>query len=180
MKYAKEINGQIRIHTTLPKHLENIPNFRYQDIETINAKGFYELVIPTISIHQRLEPLLEGDFADNKFVQRVYDFTQAEKDAYDEQQETQSVQSLLDLFESDGIQFYNEVRLLVKKHYVKETITEAQFKSIRKTLEPAMRPLKLGDWDIAQDNLNAITRPTNAKLATLYDVVKTKIDTYLI
>ena len=106
-------------------------------------------------------------------------WTQTDQDNLDEALELISVGELLDKFEFDGNAFYIEIRNLVKWHYGKGTINEAQFKAIRVTLEPALRPLKLGDWDIAQDNINAITRP-NGPLGQLYDLVKNKIDNYLL
>lgn len=59
------------------------------------------------------------------------------------------------------------------------TITQAQYKGIRVTLQPALQPLRYGDWDIAQDNINAITPPTNAKMLLIYNFVKNKVDTYV-
>jgi len=177
MTYAKIENGTVKTKS-LPRIYEIIINFIKADIATINSKGFYEVVIPTITQYQRLIPLEVTDLVGNQFIQRVYDFTQAEIDAYDEQQETQTVQQLLDTFETDGIEFYREVAVLVKKNYDNGTITETQYKAVRVTLEPALRPLKLGDFDIAQDNINAITRP-NGILGQLYDFVKNKIDNYL-
>ena len=178
MKYAKIENGTVKIFNILPRIYKNIINFKKADIETINAKGFYELVIPIITEYQRLLPLEVTDLVDDKFTQRVEDFTQAEIDEYNENKETQTIRELLQQFENDGNTFYNDVKLLVKKHHTKGTITDAQFKSIRVVLEPALRPLKLGDWDIAQDNINAINRPSGT-LAPLYDFVKDKIDNYL-
>ena len=178
MTYAKIENGTVKIFNILPIIYKNIINFKKADIETINAKGFYEVVVPTITQYQRLEPLEVADLIGNQFIQRVYDFTQAEIDAYDEQQENQTVQQLLDQFEADGNEFYREVAVLVKKNYDNGTITQTQYKAIRVVLEPALRPLKLGDFDIAQDNINAINRPSGT-LAPLYDFVKNKIDNYL-
>jgi len=179
MRYAKIENGTVNIFNILPRIYKNIINFKKADIETINAKGFYEVVIPTITQYQRVLPLEITDLIGTQFIQRVYDFTQAEIDAYNLEQENRPILELLQQFESDGNTFYNDVKLMVKKHHTKGTITDAQYKAIRVTLEPALRPLKLGDFDIAQDNLNAIPRPTNAKLAILYDFVKNKIDNYL-
>ena len=85
MKYAKNINGTVRVYATLPKTYENIINFQKADIETINDKGFYEVVEQILTQYQRAEPLLVSDFANNKFIQRVYNFTQAEIDALNTQ-----------------------------------------------------------------------------------------------
>jgi len=108
----------------------------------------------------------------------VEGWTQADEDARVEAQEKATVKELLDKFESDGNEFYYEVRDLVKYHLSKGTINETQYKATRVTLEPALKPLKLGDWDIAQDNLNEINRPSGI-LGKLYDIVKNKIDEYL-
>lgn len=123
---------------------------------------------------------IEGDFIRPDYVngELIETWTQADEDAEVIRLEKLTVRELLDKFEDDGNEFYYEVRDLVKYHLSKATITETQYKLIRVTLEPALRPLKLGDWDIAQDNVNAITRPTGI-LSELYDKVKNGIDNYL-
>ena len=127
-----------------------------------------------------LENEIEGDFVRPNYVngELVETWTQADQTAEDERLEMQTVADLLDKFQSDGKAFYIEVRNLTRYHQSKGTITDSQYKSIRVTLEPALRPLTLGDWDIAQDNINAINRPTGV-LEVLYDKVKSKIDSYL-
>ena len=85
MKYAKNINGTVRVYATLPKTYENIINFQKAEIETINSKGFYELVEPILTQYQRAETLLVSDLIGTQFIQRVYNFTQAEIDALNTQ-----------------------------------------------------------------------------------------------
>ena len=109
----------------------------------------------------------------------VETWTQADQDEEDERIEKQTVSDLLNKFEEDGKKFYIKVRDLIKLHHSRGNITDEQFKNIRIVLEPALRPLVLGDWDIAQDNINAITRPSGV-LSELYDFVKDKIDVYLL
>ena len=144
------------------------------------ADGFYDIIRPTKTELQKYGELTVADLNDATMeaTYPIVDFTQEEIDAYNLELENRPIVELLQQFENDGIEFYNEVRELVKKHHLKGTITDNQFKGIRVTLEPALRPLKLGDWDIAQDNINAITRPSGT-LALLYDFVKNKIDNYL-
>ena len=85
MKYAKIENGTVRVYATLPKTYENIINFQKSDIETINSKGFYEIVEPILTQYQRVEHLLPSDLVGTQFIQRVYNFTQAEIDALNTQ-----------------------------------------------------------------------------------------------
>jgi len=173
------VNNKRKI-VTVPEAFKNIV-FGYDTDYTDRhiADGFYNVVIPTLAEHQKIDYNLEnGTIENDVFTYAIITLTQAEIDAQLLEEENRPILDLLEKFESDGNTFYNDVKLLVKKHHTKGTITDAQFKSIRVVLEPAMRPLKLGDFDIAQDNINAITRPSGT-LAPLYDFVKDKIDNYL-
>ena len=83
MIYAKEDKGVVRIYNVLPKdyQINGIKhNLSVLPIETINEQGFYELIVPTITENQRLEELLPSDLIGTQYIQRVYDYTQAELD----------------------------------------------------------------------------------------------------
>lgn len=93
MIYAKEEKGKMKIYATLPKdyQINGIKhNLSVLPIETINAEGFYELIVPTITETQRLEPLLPTDLVGNQYIQRVYDYTQTEIDAQNVEQTKQN------------------------------------------------------------------------------------------
>ena len=130
--------------------------------------------------------IIKGWFGQSPFTKPFYNgtvivegWTQADEDAKVIADEKLNVAELLAQFELDGNAFYIGIRTLVKYSFDQGTITGTQFKNIKVTLEPAIRPLRLGDWDIAQDNINAISRPTG-NLGPLYDFVKNGIDTYLV
>ena len=88
-------------------------------------------------------------------------------------------QSELATRERDGEEFFNNVYVKIKRHYDNGNINDAQYKAIRTSLTPALQPLKWGDWDLAQDNINAIQRPSG-NLSVLYDFLKNKIDDYIL
>ena len=84
MIYAKNNNGKVSIYRVLPKdyQINGIKhNLSVLPIETINEQGFFELVVPTITETQRLESLLPTDLIGTQYIQRVYNYTQAEIDA---------------------------------------------------------------------------------------------------
>ena len=108
----------------------------------------------------------------------VESITQQEIDDRAEQEADNLIEVNLNTREQDGNEFYIKVRNLVKKNYDLNNINQTQYKGIRVTLQPALQPLKLGDWDLAQDNINAIARPSG-NLGALYDFLKNKVDQYV-
>ena len=123
------------------------------------------------------DDLKKPRFIDGEIVET---WTQADQDAQDEATAQQTVSELLDKFEADGQQFLKTFRAYIRRQYDLDNLTTNQFKGIRNTLTPALQPLRYGDWDIAQDNVNAITPPTNAKLLSIYNKLKDRIDAYLL
>lgn len=86
----------------------------------------------------------------------------------------------LNQYKKDGVAFLRKAGNFVRRKYNDADITQPQYKSIRVILQPALQPLADGDWDIAQDNLNAITPPTNANMLAIYTFVKDKVDAYVL
>lgn len=80
----------------------------------------------------------------------------------------------------DGVDYFRKIRNLIQRNLDNGTITTNQLRGIKNILQPALLPLKDGNWDIAQDSINAITPPTNAKMLSLYTKVKTDIDAYVL
>ena len=180
MKYAKNINGTVRVYATLPKTYENIINFQKADIETINSKGFYELVEPTLTQYQRAEPLLVSDFANNKFTQRVYNFTQAEIDAHNEQKlDSDSSASKLSNHKSDGQLALKRIWDKIVRLNDNGQLTSNQFNTISNLLFDAVLPLELGLWKVAQSRVDSLPSGTGI-LATIRTTVKSIIDDYVI
>ena len=80
---------------------------------------------------------------------------------------------------TDGETFFMNVATKVKRAYEAGNINATQYKTIRTSLKDVLLPLKIGDWDLAQDAINAITRP-NGAMGVLYDFLKNKIDDYVL
>jgi hypothetical protein len=108
----------------------------------------------------------------------VEGWTQADEDARLDAEEELTVGQLLKKFEEDGIEFYERFRTLVRRRFTSGDINTVQYKAIRDNLGPVMRPLRYGDWDLAQDNINALPRP-NGILGDVYDFVKNRVDSYV-
>ena len=118
-----------------------------------------------------LKPFFNG----NAVVESI---TQQEIDERAEQEADNLIEQNLNTREQDGNEFYIKVRNLVKKNYDLNNINQTQYKGIRVTLQPALQPLRWGDWDIVQDNITLIARPTG-NLGALYDFLKNKVDQYV-
>jgi len=179
---ARLENTVIKFYNVLPKrYLINgvLHNLEVLPIETQQAEGFYNVIQPTVTQYQRLETLIASDFNGSEWVYRVYNFTAQEIIDFDNQQAENIITNDLDAKERDGEKFFKELRNLVRKHYNLGNITGPQYKGIRTLLQPAIQPLRYGDWDLCQDNLNAITPPSNAKMLTLYNFIKNKVDSYI-
>ena len=182
MIYAKNNNGTIRVYGSLPTDypINGIRhNLSVLPIEIINSEGFFEVIIPSITQYQRLEPLQVSDFNGTQWIQRVYDFTAQEIADYDDQLIENQALSLLQQRESEGINFINKTVTAIKRRYDEGNLTQTQYKNIRTSLEPVIRFLKLGDWDLAQDTINGISRPSG-QMGILYDFLKNKIDEYVL
>jgi hypothetical protein len=181
MIYARNENGTVRTYNVLSNNYD-INGVRHNlsvlPIETINSEGFYELIKPTITQYQRLEPLLPSDLVGNQYIQRVYNFTAQEIIDYDEAQIDNSIDNDLDIKQQDGEQFFIKVRRKVRRFYNDGNITKVQYETIRISLQPVIQPLRYGDWDIAQNVINGISRPSG-QMGLLYDFLKNKIDIYV-
>jgi len=179
MKYAKIENGTVRVYATLPKTYENIINFQKAEIETINSKGFYEVVEPILIQYQRAEPLLVTDFANNKFTQRVYNFTQAEIDAHNEQKlDSDSSASKLSNHKSDGQLALKRIWDKIVRMNDNGQLTSNQFNTISNLLFDAVLPLEFGLWKVAQSKVNALPTASGI-LETIRVTVKEIIDNYI-
>jgi len=110
----------------------------------------------------------------------VESITQQEIDERADAEIEKATTLTLEQYKKDGADFFNKVGNFVRRKYNDGDITQAQYKGIRVSLQPALQPLADGDWDIAQDNLNAITPPVNAKMLAIYTFVKDKVDAYVL
>ena len=176
-------NGVITRNATVPKKFKNatynfIGGFDKLPIGFLETLGYYFIETPPLTEYQRIGKISIAEIEAGIRISPIVDWTQEEIDAKIEADEDAEVTDLLQMFERDGNEFYTKVRLVVQKNYKNDVITEVQYKGIKTILEPALRPLKLGDWDLAKDSIALIDRPTNVKMATLYDFVKTKVDAY--
>jgi len=127
------------------------------------------------SVNDLLPDEIEGDFIRPEYQngQLIETWTQADQDAEDEQ--TRSTES--DQGEREGMSICKQIRdfIVTKRH--KGQISGGQFKNIRITLRPVFDSLRSGDWDIAEDEINAIQRPSG-DLGLVYDKIKTEIEEY--
>ena len=181
MKYAKIENGTVKIFNTLPRIYENIVNFQKAEIETLNDKGFFELVIPTITEHQRYGALSPNDFdaVNEVWVKPIIDFTQAEIDAHNEQKlDSDSSASKLSNHKSDGQLALKRIWDKIVRLNDNGQLTSNQFNTISNLLFDAVLPLEFGLWKVAQSKVNALPTASGI-LETIRVTVKEIIDNYI-
>ena len=137
-----------------------------------NVDNTYELQANEYSSNTwYLKPFFNGSAV-------VESITQAEIDERTEQEAEAEAERVVIKRTTDGQRFLNQIGTKVKRAYDKGDITQVQFKNIRSSVKDVLIPLTMGDWDLAQDNINAVSRPSG-QLGVLYDYIKNEIDTYV-
>ena len=179
---ARLENSIVRFYNRLPERyfINGVPhNLQKLPTSVQNDEGFFNVIIPVITQYQRMETLLETDFNGSDWVYRIYNFNAQEIIDQDDKVIENTITQNLDKYQEDGEAFFKKIGNAIRRKYNDGDISTAQYKGIRVSLQPALQPLRYGDWDIAQDNVNAITPPTNQKLLLIYNLIKDKIDIYV-
>ena len=172
----------------IPHNLRNLPEFIHEQEE------FYRVVEPSITVYQRLEPLIptdlqtdvniEGTVYPFAWVKRIYNFTQQEIDDYDEGVADSAAEGVINQRISDGIEAIRKLRIFLRRKFTNGDINQAQRDGIRRGLKPVVNELKDGEWLDAQlyftpGEPEYIDPPANATLLAIYTLIKNKIDTYI-
>ena len=189
MKKGKNIDGNIKIFHKIPNFDADTNSIGINSLTDLQleAYGYFDVIDNPITVYQRYGKLLPEHLVGNQYVTPIEDFTAQEVIDYDLQQIVIAEQQLANdasaqiemTFRQDGEQAYNRIKYKIKRANTDGTITKNQYKLVRKFLSPAIYPLNFGDWDIAQDNLNALTPPTNAKLLFILNKVKQIVNDYI-
>jgi len=190
MKKGKNIDGNIKIFHKIPNFDADTNSIGINSLTDLQleAYGYFDVVDNPITVYQRYGKLLPEHLVGNQYITPIEDFTAQEVIDYDLQQIVIAEQQLANdasaqiemTFRQDGEQAYNRIKYRIKRANTDGTITKNQYKLVRKFLSPAIYPLNFGDWDIAQDNLNALQEPTNAKLLFILNNVKQIVNDYII
>jgi len=168
---ARLENNIVKLYRALPTRyiINGMPHNLKKLPESVHeGEGFYNVVVPTITTYQALEDLIESDFDGSQWIQRVRNFTQEEIDAYDDNLVGFDLQKEI----GDGVKAANQLKV-----YLKRTLTVNQFKNARNLLKPVWSSLKNGDWDIAKDEMEALSVP--ASMTGIKNKIIAKIDNYL-
>lgn len=168
------------ILTQLPNSFKGVENveFGYIGRTDLHAlDGFYQYIKKPLTKYKKYGGLSINDCDSNTMIctHPILDFSTNDIEAYEEN----LVDDKLNQYQNDGVEFLRIFRNFVYRKYKGGEITENQFKGIRSTLAPALLPLKVGAWDLAQDLVDDITEPNNANMKALLNKVKDKIDTYI-
>ena len=190
MKKGKNIDGNIKIFHKIPNFDADTNSIGINSLTDLQleAYGYFDVVDNPITVYQRYGKLLPEHLVGNQYITPIEDFTAQEVIDYDLQQIVIAEQQLANdasaqiemTFRQDGEQAYNRIKYKIKRANTDGTITKNQYKLVRKFLSPAIYPLNFGDWDIAQDNLNALQELTNAKLLFILNKVKQIVNDYII
>lgn len=143
--------------------------------------GFYPVQEPVISDYQSLIPLIPSDFDDinDVFVHRVYDFTQEEIDEKDQLlADTDSYANEARIEIQDGELFVWRIKSLIKRRVADNTITAVNGKGFRRNLRPIIPMIKEGEWDLAKEDLDAMT-PGDSGVLSVLNEIRAMVDNYI-
>jgi len=157
----------------------NTLNIQQASPEQLYEFGFREVIVPTVSDSQKLGDRY-FDTLNDVWTYYVLDKTAEELAVEAEQLKFMDDSANLESkYEEDGKKLYQRIKFRIRRLYQNGTITLAQFNTVRRFLRPAVLPLTTGDWDIAKENVDALTVPTNAKLLAILNTVKSYINDYI-
>jgi len=104
----------------------------------------------------------------------IESITQIEIDAKIEYQSEQDLITQIKKELTDGIEASEKLVLYIQQLGLKPD----QLLTAKKVLLPVYKALRDGNWDIAQEEMNLINRPSGA-FGVVYDTIKNRIDSYL-
>ena len=145
----------------VPHNLRNMPN------EWEN-NGYFEVDVPEITEYQELITLTDLDVSNGN--QRVRDFNAQEILDHDKNKAEQLLLSEIRQERFDGSDASEKLVLYIRQL----NLSPPQLLNAKKVLLPVYKSLKDGNWDIAQEEINLINRPSGA-FGVVYDTIKTKI-----
>lgn len=145
------------------------------------AYGFYPVDEPLVSDYQELIPLIPTDYDgdNNIFVHRVYDFNPEEIAQRDQallDADTHSVSAREEI--ENGELYAWRIKALIKRRVADNTITVANGKGFRRNLRPIIPMLKEGEWDLAKEDLDAMT-PGDSGVLSVLNEIRAMVDNYI-
>lgn len=157
------------------KYGYNKENKKYTGVYSDDYELPIELDFVTVGVEGFFKPIINSTFNGWEEGLTGQDLIEAQ-----EKEQEDAIDVILETYKIDGLAYFRKTRNFIKRNADNGTITKAQLRGIKNILQPALLPLKDGNWDIAQDSINAITPPTNAKMLTLYNRVKDDVDAYVL
>ena len=117
--------------------------------------GFFPISYPPLEKYEKYGELTEDNHWGNKYVIPIIPMTQSEIDEVDAIDLVNNDGRLKEeIFEAHGIEEYKLSRDEMRNAYEDQTLTVDEFKELRILIKPIIAKLKLGDWDLALDDLN--------------------------
>ena len=177
--------GSIRQLSSIPKSFYSPTYFvgqrtdGYQTLIDIHeADGFFDVIQPAILDTQKRGVIF---FDVDKFTYTVIDKTQQELDDEAQQAEDSDTSSNKhQQYKSDGIRGFDRAFALIHRRFDNGTITGTQAKALAEGLYPSLEPLYKGQWRLVKIYLNAETPPSNTKLLKIFNLIKNKVDSYVL
>lgn len=151
----------------------------YQTLIDIHeADGFFDVIQPTILDTQKRGVIF---FDVDKFTYTVIDKTQQELDDEAQQAEDSDTSSNKhQQYKSDGIRDFDRAFALIHRRFNNGTITGTQAKALAEGIYPSLEPLYKGQWRLVKIYLDAETPPSNTKLLAIFNLIKNKVDAYVL
>lgn len=170
-----------KVYRKLPKVYNGV--FNYNSVNNTAqhyADGWRDIVQPTITVYQRKGDLIFDD-GNDVFTYEVIDFTAEEIADYDQRQEDADASAQkFQKEKNDGVVSFDRAFALIYRRLNNGTITVAQAKAFGVSLYPLLEPLYKGQWHIVKINLDGQTPPNNAKLLAIFNIIKSKVDDYIL
>jgi len=120
------------------------------------------------------------DFHQYKIYYNIVALTQAEQNAYTQQQEDNDASSTkLQQYKADGQVAFDRAYALIQRKFDNNVITANQAKTLADGIYNALEPLYKGLWQLTKTRYDALTPPVNANLLQIFNTIKTGIDNYI-
>lgn len=78
-----------------------------------------------------------------------------------------------------GVQAFDRIYATIQRNFDTGNITGNQAKGLMENLYDALEPMYKGQWRLAKIRCDALTPPSNAKLLTIFNNIKSKINNYI-
>ena len=178
---AIDLQGTIKVYKTIPSVWNNVHNYNsVNNADQQYTDGWRDLVDPPYdpSTH-KLSPIY-FDPVNDIFTKEVIALTIEEQQEYTQRMEDSDQASMTHQdHKRNGVVAFDRAISLIFRRFRNGNITGAQAKAFTDAIYPEIEPLYKGIWQLVKFNLNTATPPSNSELLDIFNIIKTKVDSYV-